>query len=361
MRADNVVDVGRGMACYGYYHTKLRPEACAGVPISCRRVRSCNRPLPVQLERLLDNLALDVEAFALCRVASGWRLRLPALDWVTFHFVVRGQGEAHGGSECRTLAPGSVVLVPPQQVHSIQCGPPPHAERGLGGNRSWAGLPEHLAGPGDEASMLVLCGRAQVVYGGGVGVFDQLHTILAMDFAGEPRVGRLFEAMLGEVRSPRPGSRAMISALMDEFLVHAFRRLSAAPGEPTPWLDALEASSLRPAVNAMLERPEDPHTVATLAELCFMSRSTFARRFKESFGHPPMEYLRGIRLRHAARLLRQRPRPPVAVVARRVGFESRSQFSRAFKALFHTAPSNYGVRTATGGNGPIPQTEESVT
>jgi AraC family transcriptional activator of mtrCDE len=316
--------------------------------------------LPMHLERLLDNLALDVEAFALCRVASGWRLRLPALDWVTFHFVVRGRGEARGGSECRTLAPGSVVLVPPKQVHSIQSGPPPHAERGLGGSRSWAGLPEHLAGPEDDANMLVVCGRAQVLYGGVVGVFDQLHEILAMDFADEPRVSRLFETMLGEVQSPRPGSRAMISALMDEFLVHAFRRLSVASGDPIPWLDVLEASALRPAVGAMLERPEDPHTVATLAELCFMSRSTFARRFKESFGHPPMEYLRGIRLRHAARLLRQRPRPAVAVVAKRVGFESRSQFSRAFKELFHAAPSEYEARVVPGGDSATSLARESV-
>jgi AraC-like DNA-binding protein len=297
----------------------------------------------VQLERLLENLALDMEAFALCRVAPGWRLRLPALEWVTFHFVVQGQGEARDRSEHRTLAPGSVALVPPHRVHSLQCGPPPHAERGVGGDRAWAGVPEHLAGPEDGTGLLVICGRAQVHYGGGVGVFDQLGEILAMDFADEPKVGRLVDAMLGEVRSPGPGSRAMVAALMDEFLIHVFRRLSANGGVSVPWLEALEASELRPAVAAMLESPGNPHTVATLADLCFMSRSTFAQRFKESFGHPPMEYLRGIRLRQAARLLRQEPRPAVATVARRVGFESRSQFSRAFKGLFATAPSGYGL------------------
>ncbi|NIP77934.1 MAG: helix-turn-helix domain-containing protein [Gemmatimonadetes bacterium] len=158
----------------------------------------------------------------------------------------------------------------------------------------------------------------------------------------------LFDAMLGEVRTPRPGSRAMISALMDELLVHVFRRLGVETGQPMPWLDALDAPELRPAVAAMLERPGEPHTVATLAALCHMSRSAFARRFRESLGRPPMEYLRGIRLRHAARLLRQDPPPSVTQVARQVGFGSRSQFSRAFKEQFDIAPSGFGQPAGPG-------------
>ncbi len=266
--------------------------------------------LPMHLERLLENLALEMDAFALCRVASGWRLRLPALDWVTFHFVVRGEGQARdASSEPRALAPGSLLVVPPRLVHTLQCGPPPHAEAGAEGRTpSETRLTEYLAGPDEEAGMLVVCGRAQVLYGGGVGVFDHLHESLAMNFADEPKMGALFEAMLAEIRSPRPGTQALVSALMDGFLVHVFRRLGIDHGAHVPWLEALAAPELEPALNAMLETPGHPHTVATLADLCHMSRSNFARRFKTSVGRPPMEYLRTIRLRYGCSARRPRPR-----------------------------------------------------
>jgi AraC family transcriptional activator of mtrCDE len=297
------------------------------------------------MERLLDNLALEMEAFALCRVAPGWRLRLPAQDRVTFHFVIHGTGEAGGSAsaqarDLRDLSPGLLLLVPPHLVHTLASGPPPHAEQEAASRPlSGAGLDEFVAGPEEEAGLLVACGRARLLYGGDVDVFEHLPEILSVDFADE-----LFEAMLGEVRSPRPGLRAMLSALMGELLVHVFRRLSPASGEHPLWLNALDDSELGPAIRAMAEDPGRPHTVATLAGLCHMSRSTFARRFKESVRCTPMEYLRGVRLRQAARLLRRDRPPSVTQVARRVGFRSRSQFSRAFKTHFHAAPSRFARR-----------------
>lgn len=310
--------------------------------------------LPVPVDRLLDNLALDIDAFAVCRVAPGWRVRVPSLDSFIFHFVVEGWGEARGPApRGRALAPGSLLLAPPGLTHTIHCGPPPHAERGMwgaGGPRP--GLSECFAGLDEEEGMLVVHGRARVLYGGEVGGVEPTRDILVLDFANEPRMGALFQTLLGEVRSARPGTRAMVSALMDELLVHVVRRLSLDTRGPMPWLEALNAPDLRPAVSAMLRKPAARHTVASLATLCHMGRSTFARRFSESFGHPPMVYLRGIRLRHAALLLRRDPRTPVARLARHVGFESRSQFSRAFKERFNVSPSEYGRHRAPGATRP---------
>jgi len=295
------------------------------------------------LERLLDNLALSIDAFATCAVASGWRLRLPALDHVTLHYVIRGEGGVRDGDGRTSRLPaGSLALVPPRVVHSLQCGSPPyaHAEPGGGPPRE---LPEHRAGPADDEdeALRVVCGRIEVLYGEGLGLFDQVSEILVLDFAQDAAMRATFDAMLEEARSPRPGARALTSALMRECMIRVFRELCDQDECSVSWLRALDDPALAPAVEAMLEHPENPHTVESLASKAYMSRSAFARRFRDSFGRPPHEYLRGIRLRHAAKLLKKTPHLPVLTVATRSGFSSRSQFSRAFRDSFGCSPSEY--------------------
>jgi AraC family transcriptional regulator of arabinose operon len=53
-----------------------------------------------------------------------------------------------------------------------------------------------------------------------------------------------------------------------------------------------------------------------------------------------MEYVRAVRLREAARLLR-RPDLSVDAAAARAGFTSRSHFSRAFRQMFGKTPGDY--------------------
>ena len=55
----------------------------------------------------------------------------------------------------------------------------------------------------------------------------------------------------------------------------------------------------------IVEKPGDPHTLESLAELCTMSRSTFAAQFKDAFGRSPMDFVKEVRLRTAARMLVQ--------------------------------------------------------
>jgi transcriptional regulator GlxA family with amidase domain len=221
---------------------------------------------------------------------------------------------------------------------------PPFGET-LAGGKTAPGreMPDHVAGPDDEDEepLIVLCGRIEVTYGGGIGLFDQLREVLILDFSDDATMRATFDRMLEEVSSGRPGSRAMTSALMQECLIRVFRLLCLHDECSVSWLRALDDPELAPILELMLTRPADPHTVESLARKAFMSRSAFARRFKEGLGQPPLEYLRGIRLRHAAQLLSKSPPVPVPVAAERSGFSSRSQFSRAFKAHFGRTPSEF--------------------
>jgi transcriptional regulator GlxA family with amidase domain len=57
-----------------------------------------------------------------------------------------------------------------------------------------------------------------------------------------------------------------------------------------------------------------------------------------------MDFLKELRLGRAARLL-ETTDLPVKTIAARVGFSSRSHFSRAFKAAMHLEPTAYRAST----------------
>ncbi len=132
----------------------------------------------------------------------------------------------------------------------------------------------------------------------------------------------------------------MMTALMDQCLVLIFRRLCDTPECRLPWLNALEDPRMAGVLSSILERPERDHSVESLAEEALMSRSAFAEEFARRFGRTPMAFVRDVRLRRGAELLRG-TELSVDAVASRVGFASRSHFSRAFREYFGSSPARF--------------------
>ena len=86
-----------------------------------------------------------------------------------------------------------------------------------------------------------------------------------------------------------------------------------------------------------------PLEVRSLADEAHMSLTVFHRRFKKVTSTPPLQYLKAIRL-HKARMLMVQDGVHAGEAAHQVGYESASQFSREFKRLFGTSPSEEAAR-----------------
>ena len=71
-----------------------------------------------------------------------------------------------------------------------------------------------------------------------------------------------------------------------------------------------------------------------------LAPTTSAARFADALAQPPIEYLKSLRLSRAAALLR-RTDLPIKAVASRVGYSSRSSFTRAFIARYGVAPHEF--------------------
>jgi AraC-like DNA-binding protein len=74
-----------------------------------------------------------------------------------------------------------------------------------------------------------------------------------------------------------------------------------------------------------------------------MSRSAFAARFTELVGEPAMHYVARWRM-HVALTWLQEEDAPVSEMASRLGYESEAAFSRAFKKVVGTPPSEWRRR-----------------
>jgi transcriptional regulator GlxA family with amidase domain len=108
------------------------------------------------------------------------------------------------------------------------------------------------------------------------------------------------------------------------------------------WLFALSDYRIGTSIGAMHANPTYHWTVQDLAKRAGMGRTSFANRFKNSVGFPPMEYLTRLRMLLASHML-STSNDPVSAVAEAVGYESESAFSHAFKRYSGYAPRRYAV------------------
>lgn len=103
-----------------------------------------------------------------------------------------------------------------------------------------------------------------------------------------------------------------------------------------------EASWLQQAITQVeAHLNDDGYSVEQLANDMCVSRMTFYRKIQSATGQKPTEFMRTIRLRRAAELLRE-GRMTVSEVSYATGFSSVSYFSRCFRTMFGVPPTLYG-------------------
>ncbi|MDX1786437.1 MAG: helix-turn-helix transcriptional regulator, partial [Roseovarius sp.] len=198
-------------------------------------------------------------------------------------------------------------------------------------------LAQHVAQGSGAGNMVVLCSTISLGLRNTHGLIDLLRRPLVLDMETAPTAKRAMQALLHEMMQPRVGRAAMIRALLLQCMIELLRERLEAGDPAVLWIGGLVDPGLWQALRAMLDDPGAPHSLETLAATAGMSRSRFAERFQQACMAPPMAFLRELRLARAAQLLIER-RDPVKRIARQVGFESRSAFTRAFTASRGQSP-----------------------
>jgi AraC-like DNA-binding protein len=153
------------------------------------------------------------------------------------------------------------------------------------------------------------------------------------------------ERLMLELREPQPGGTLVMQQLSTLLLVQALR-LQLDDGlrrGGVGWLFALADRQMRAAIGAMHDDPARRWTLQSLAERACMSRSSFALKFRQTVGTPPMDYLARWRMLLAADRL-TRSGDSIATLSQALGYDSESAFSTAFKRVMGSSPRRYGRR-----------------
>jgi AraC-like DNA-binding protein len=153
----------------------------------------------------------------------------------------------------------------------------------------------------------------------------------------DDRIRSILDLLGAEHDDEAPGSSAAIPALLDLLVAYVIRAAFETADHSTGWPALIRDRAMTTALLNMQNRPETPWTVGSLARASGMSRATFALRFHELVGQPPLRYLTWWRMNVAKQLLAETDLP-MRVIAQRVGYGSEFAFGKAFSREVGVAP-----------------------
>jgi AraC-like DNA-binding protein len=284
--------------------------------------------------------------------ASGrWGVRVPRQPGPTFYFVIQGRCWFRPDkSDPVELQPGDYVLSARPLADSFLSEP---AAETVFSDAAFKAS-HYVDGEvriGDPAEApdtrilggLILCDPANADLL--VGLLPRFILVRASEDAGA-RLRSLVAIVREEADGVRSGRDAVLSRLIEVMLIETLRGQGAAGLPHVGVLGGLADPQLAKALAYIHADVGRGWTVAELASRAGMSRSVFARRFSDTVGAAPVEYLLRWRMALAKDALLN-GRGSLEEIAATIGYQSASAFSTAFSHRVGCPPSDYAAKVRT--------------
>jgi AraC family transcriptional activator of mtrCDE len=302
------------------------------------------------LSRLLDIVSVRGVLELRCFYGAPWVIDRyqPLPGEIRYHIVLSGSAvlEDPNGGPPQKLAAGDILLVPRGAPHRLSDGSGVAASPALQRATQNLIISEN-SGPGERVDLL--CGRF---------ILSTQHERLLRDYmalglvvhafdsdsdegaAATGRLRRLVELMRDESVAENLGGRALLNALSTALLALVLREAGGSNAVESGLLAIAAHPRLAPALSALFRQPARGWTLPQLAQLCHLSRATFARQFQDTLGHSAFDLLADIRMTLAANELRNSSRS-TAAIGEMVGYQSDAAFQRTFKARMGVTPAQW--------------------
>ncbi len=252
-----------------------------------------------------------------------WRLEYEREPRAIFHFLRRGRAGVEIDGDLHDLAPGDFVFLAPGMSHTV------------------------VSRADDDPRTLLLCGYCDFDFDENDVLRRALPRSVLMggqELERWPWIKRTLEHLGAEFMSGAPGSELTVNKLTEVLLVQLLRAEFGQSGQ-RGIVSALADKRLHRALTAIHADPGSDWTLDSAAAVASLSRSGFARLFKETLEIGFFDYLTRLRMRNARELLRT-SRLPVADIGERVGYRSELSFVKAFKKRSGQTPRAYRLSGA---------------
>lgn len=277
---------------------------------------------------------------------ENWWARGPIGDPVKFFAMVNGRVRlsTDGVDGAVDLEPGDVAILSGRSWVAFEAGRAPRYEARPEEDFSSA----RFTGADRAADDIVLGGCVGFNETGRTLLLDSLPPLAHVRASGTPGgdSDRLYSCLLrlfDEATADRLGADFAVRQYGQLLLLEVLRAYVGQADLRPGLLRLLSDERLRPALDLMHADPGRSWGLEELAQAAAMSRTSFAERFREVAGVPPLTYLVRWRMALAQRALRDGD-VRVGALAADLGYGSESAFSTAFKRVVGESPLRYRLR-----------------
>jgi AraC-like DNA-binding protein len=296
------------------------------------------------LSEVLSLLSTRSSVFAGLKAGGDWAIDFPPPDGIKFNAVVEGTCwlTVEGVEQPIRLAAGDGFLLSRRRAFSLRSD---LARPAVPADDIYRDATHGIARCGSADTFFLIGGR--FAFGEEAHLlFDGLPAVAVVKSGSDPAsvMNWALRRIAHELATPSPGNAIVARHLGHIMLVQVLRIYLSEEGNSTPsWLLALSDPRIGAAIQTIHADPSRTWTVQDLAEIAGVSRSTLALRFKQKAGVAPLEYVARWRMLLAARSLRAR-HLTISSIAQKLGYDSDSAFSHAFKRIMKCSPREYRDR-----------------
>lgn len=172
--------------------------------------------------------------------------------------------------------------------------------------------------------------------------FEKDIHVIPFNFGEQSLVESLLISMLNEHEAKAPGYEYFLKSALVQLLLIVCRYSGQLDSTTQSYASTAHKTVSEVAAYINTKYYEEI-TLETIADKFFISPCYFSRTFKRVTGIPFVEYLNGVRVKEAQRLLKQTDMS-IIEVAEAVGFKSTTHFGRTFKGIVGISPIEYRRR-----------------
>ncbi|OOF50486.1 AraC family transcriptional regulator [Rodentibacter genomosp. 1] len=291
------------------------------------------------LDQLIKFAQISGSINVQCQLQEAWYIRH---EWQSCHGIVhivsQGQGYLHidGIEKAIKLKANDVVFFPHSLGHTLTHQPNYHHPTPINTQMKGAFTLKQCGNARPDLSLFC----ANFTYDKQSELFNNLPEMILLNLR-DASLKPLLDILQREADDYQAGSANIINALLSVLLTLLIRTyLQQDNAQLNGSLKGLRDKRLYSVISNIIAKPEQEWKIETLCHIANLSKAQLIRLFNQQIGVSPYNFVNNMRLQKAAELLKH-SQQSILSVALNCGFQSESNFGKAFKKYYQLTPGQY--------------------